>query len=175
MLPNNNSIWKQNNYCKTLHTKIMIIAHEFTKDTLPCGNENNRNRAENLLRSCSVLCSSIKYINCQSRIELNKHVLMIKTNVELSMKKKVVNSSMDIKDKNYECYTAFLSFDAATKKLLSYPHSMCACYDGRHFCSDLLAFLFHIRYAQRCKKKCIDFENALPEIPMSMQNELALM
>ena len=66
---NNNSTWEQNDYHQKLHTKVMIITDEFIKDTLPRGNENNRNRAEILLRSGSVLCSSIKHINCQSRIE----------------------------------------------------------------------------------------------------------
>ena len=87
--PNNNSTWEHSDCCKTLHTKAMIFADEFAKDELPHGNENNRNRDEHLLRSGSVLCSSIKHINCQSRIESNKNLLMIKMNVEPSMKKKL--------------------------------------------------------------------------------------
>ena len=141
---------------------------------MPHGNENNRNRADILLRSGLVLHSSAKCIKCKCRIEEDRNMLMIKINIEPSMKTKVVNSSIKIEDKNYEHHTAFLSFDALNKKLLSYPCSMCGCYDGRHYCSHLLAFTFYIRCAQRCKKNRDDFENSLPESPMSMQNELTL-
>ena len=60
------------------------------------------------------------------------------------------------------------------KQLLHCPYSACGCYDGRHFCSRLLSFLFFIRYAQRCNDNCEKFEKRRSENSMLLQNVTTL-
>ena len=67
------------------------------------------------------MCPSARRVVVKSRVEDNKDTMMIKTNVTLSMKIRVVNYTLDKDDKISECCTEYLSFDAASKELSSYP------------------------------------------------------
>ena len=51
---------------------------------------------------------------------------------------------------------------------------MCGCYDGRHACSHLTAFLHLIRCAQRCDHKQEYFEKSMPDNPIKLQNFITL-
>ena len=53
------------------------------------GNENNRNRAKLLVQCSSILFSSLQYIQCASRLDTNKRILLFRCNVISSMKSKV--------------------------------------------------------------------------------------
>jgi hypothetical protein len=52
--------------------------------------------------------------------------------------------------KEVEGYRIYLAFDVNTGGVLGYPFSCCGCYDGRTFCSHLLAKLLAFRQVQRC-------------------------
>ena len=91
------------------------------------------------------------------------------------MKSKVINA-IDWTEKISleDHYTVYLSFDLLTKVILSYPHSTCGYYDGRHKCSHMSALIMFIRCAQRCDKNCDKFEKTFPESPLKLQNYLTL-
>ena len=67
-----------------------------------------------------------------------------------------------------------LSFDSLTKKILSYLHSTCGCYDGRNECSHMSALIMFIGRAQCCDKNSDKFEKTFPESPLKSQNCLTL-
>ena len=89
------------------------------KSFYPKGNEKNRKRAFQLLKSDFMQYMSLQHITCTSRLNPNKIILLFKINVSPSMKTKTKNVTehMD-KDELDEHYTTFLAFDAINKDLL---------------------------------------------------------
>ena len=109
-------------------------------------NENSRNRSCQLVKSCSMQCSTLQHVKTSSRLDNNLDMLFLKVNVTPSMKRKVKNESKRSEpDELNEYYTVHLAFDLLSKDVLSYPYSLCGCYDGRHFCSHVSVFMFLIR------------------------------
>jgi len=64
------------------------------------------------------------------------------------MKSKVKNSLKDNEtNETQEYYIVYLAFDLIIKIILSYPYSVCSCYDGRYYYSHIGRLLLFIRYA----------------------------
>ena len=149
------------------YTKICIVSDNLIESLCPLKNENNRNRAEQLIMSGSILYPSKRHVMVKSRIDDDKDMLMIKINVIPSIKTKVFDSTLEKEDKTSEHHTSCLSFDA-----LSSPHYSCGCYDGRHFFSHFLSVLLFIRCAQRSKLDVDEFDIHLPKNALKTQNQL---
>ena len=61
-----------------------------------------------------------------------------------------------------------------SKETLTHPCTTCGCYDGRHVCSHLLAFLLLIRCVQQSDVDKQKFESKMPKNPILIQNALTL-
>ena len=110
------------------------ITNSIINSIHPKGNESNRKkRVMLLIKSGSIVHSSINYITFSSILDPTLKMIQFKCNVIPSMKSKVINSIDWNENSSLEDhYTVYLSFDLLTKEILSYAHSICGCYDGRH-------------------------------------------
>ena len=91
------------------------------------------------------------------------------------MKTKVNNETKEFhSNEDNEYYIVSLGVNLVTKELLAYLHTICGCYDGRHYCSHITGFLLFIRLAQMCQDNQDIFESSFPENPISLQNTLTL-
>ena len=97
-------------------------------DVYPRGNENNRHRACQLVKSGSVQHSTLHHVKTTSKLENNLYMLLLKVNVTPSMKSKVKNESKLSKtDELDECCTVHLAFDLLSKDVLPCPCSLSGC------------------------------------------------
>ena len=141
----------------------------------PLGNENNRHRAAQLIKSGSMQISTMQHKYVKSRLDSNLKISLFAINIAPSIKSKIKSESIQkFDDQLDDCSTLFLAFDTQIKKILFYPYSICGCYDGRHMHSYFAAFLYLIRCAQQYDCKQEDFEKSLPDNLIKLQNFIAL-
>ena len=106
-------------------------------------------RAYELLKSGSILHSTIKCVYCAFRLD-NKELLLLKMYMCPSMKIKVVTTIESTEnDKLYDHHAACVSFDLVSGELVTCPYTICGCYDRRNICSHMLGLLCFIRGTQR--------------------------
>jgi hypothetical protein len=136
----------------------------------PKKNEHNRDRALLLIKGGNIDICGTKFKRCRSRADPSKLVSLFCCHCIPSQKTEAVsaNEEGDLKKKR-ENYTVYLAFCASTGHVLGYPYSCCGCYDGRGFCSHLLATLCVFRLVQNCVSKDV-FEAAMPVPPTYSQN-----
>ena len=80
------------------------------------GNENNRHRACQLVKSGSVQHSTLQCTKVLSRLDNNLDMLLLKVSATLSMKSKVVNEiKRSESDQLDECCAVRLAFDLLSK------------------------------------------------------------
>jgi hypothetical protein len=84
-----------------------------------------------------------------------------------SMKSTVISANEASEATAKQGYSVYLCYDSTTKKPLLYPFSCCGCYDGRGFCSHLLATLSVFRLIQKCTDQRT-FEKAMPPSPIDL-------
>ena len=174
MLPARNSNWDHNGYYILMKRNLCPITDDLISSIYPVGNENNRKRAMQLLKSGAMQYSTMQHINCCSRLDNNLTMILLKIEVTPSMKSKVKNSTSNNQDQLEDHCTVHLAFNADAKNMLHYPCTICGCYDGRHICSHITGFLLFIRCAQRCDFNKDMFEKSLPASPIALQNKLTL-
>jgi hypothetical protein len=134
----------------------------------PEGNENNRNRALELLNGGNLLLpNSLVMQRCRSTKEENMEVFLFKSICVPSMKTSVISANED-NSKEVDGYRVFIAFHAESGDVLGYPYSCCGCYDGRTFCSHLLANLLAFRQVQRYGS-VERFEEIWPKSPTGTQ------
>ena len=84
--------WQHDGYYHHLKNNICIISNSIIRNIWPKGNENNRNRAKQLVQCGSIVALSLQYIECASRLDVNTCILLFKCNIIPSMKSKVRNT-----------------------------------------------------------------------------------
>ena len=172
-LPSTGSNWQHDGYYVLLKQSTWKISDELFKSIFPRENENNRNRASKLLKSGAILHSTTQYKYCKSRLDSTLEIILFRVDCTPSVKTKVKNES-NVTSKEEDYYTIFLAFNANTLEILFYPYSICGCYDGRHACSHVAAFMLLIRCIQRCEYNQELFENSFPANPIKLQNCITL-
>ena len=173
--PKDGCMWTHEGCYLDLKTNTCTTSNKLIEKFYSIGNENNIHRAFELLKSGSILYRSIQCARVESRLNDNAELLLFKTHACLSMKTKVINTTESTdNDTSYEHCTACVSFDLISGELITCPHTICGCYDGRHACSHLLGFLCFVRGVQRSDTNQEQFERKIPNSPIALQSALTL-
>ena len=113
-----------------------------------------------------LLTTSLYYQHCHSTKDTTE-VFLFKSICIPSMKTKVVSAD-ESNDTEEDGYQLFMVFDASGGEVLPYPFTCCGCYDGRTFCSHLLAQLLAFWQIQRCNSWAA-FVEIWPPLPTPTQ------
>ena len=102
------------------------IYYSAIKQCCPLGNENDRNRALQLLKSGSLMIKLLQHINCKPHTDYHLSVFILKTSIVSSVKTKALNSTVDSDaEKLHKHQTACLSFDFIDEIELAYSRIEC--------------------------------------------------
>ena len=88
MTPHNNSMWTHEGHFNAIKNGVCKINGSTIKSLHPKGNEHNKKRAFQLLKSGSMQHMSLQHITCNSRLNPDEIILLFKINVSPSMKTK---------------------------------------------------------------------------------------
>ncbi len=111
----------------------------------PKKNESNRNRALELVKNGNVTVT-VCYQVCLAKDGSNVYLFKL---ICIPSVKTTAISANENNNREVDGYRVFMAFDAEGE-ILAYPYSCCGCYDGRGFCSHLLAMLFAFGEIKRC-------------------------
>lgn len=160
--------WQEEGYYDLIKAKLKPITDvNDVRQFFPLGNEHNRERAYNLVTAGAVNVHDVSYITALSRADDSEYYVF-KVHCVPSQKTKVVSANILTDEESSEGYYVFVSFDTATGTVQRYPFSICGCYDGRGFCSHLLASLLVFELVQYSKNKA-EFEECMPVSPVKLQ------
>ena len=108
----NDSSWQHDGYYMIMKQSMCTISNNLISSACPRGNENNRHRASQLLKSGAMQLQSVQCKHCKSRLDHNLQILLFKIDVVPSMKSKVYNESIEREeDKLHDCYAVYLALD----------------------------------------------------------------
>lgn len=162
-----NKRWQRDGYFEKIRS-VQAIAGKTIARFYPRKNEHNRERAMLLLKGGNIDVRSIEFMECVSRLDSHRRVIVFRMRCVPSMKTKVKSANREM-TKDEVGYTLYLAFDLRTTRLLAYPYSVCGCYDGRGLCSHLLCSLGIFRVVQRLANESLVLK-LMPEAPNKYQN-----
>ena len=156
-------MWQHDGCFLKLKQSLCAITDDLIHSIFPRRNENNRNRAIQIVKVGSMQHSTLEHTNIASILDSELQIILFRISVTPSMKTKVRNEASESETDEFdENYAVCLEFEFLTKKLLCYPYSECGYCDGIHACSCIIGFLIFIRYVQNVilietflKRKCL--------------------
>ena len=105
------SNWSNKDCFSVKKNDICTITDPFLDDVHLLGNEHNRVRAMELIKSGVVQKESIKHINLSSRIKDLISIIMFKFQVTPPMKSEVIDVAGNDSGKMHKHHTSHLAFD----------------------------------------------------------------
>jgi hypothetical protein len=144
----------------------MNVVGDAVFDSFYSRDADNFERAFLLVQSGSVVVGSICFKDCEALTDA-RPVTLFRLTVVPSMKSTVISANEALEATAKQGYLVYLCYDSNTKDPLPYPFSCCGCYDGRGFCSHLLATLSVFRLVQKFTDQRT-FENTMPPSPIDL-------
>ena len=92
-LPVEGGMWQHEGYFLVLKQRTCAVTNDLIRSIYPYENENNRNRAMQLVKSGSMQFSTLKFTGIGSSIDNNLKITLLKMNIAPSMKTKVKNET----------------------------------------------------------------------------------
>ncbi len=142
--------WKDTKTSLLEVRSLPLISDEAIQQFYPKTNEQTRNRALRLIQGRKLfLTTTLESGICTPNLgEELGDVILFRCYCMPSMKTKVHSANVSSGNK-VGLYCLYMAFGRENGAVLAYPYSCCGCYDGRGFCSHLLALLLSFRIVQQ--------------------------